>query len=175
MALGDDLLERARQEDARHWETFQRPISAETLRKRLRIGAARSRMLVTMVALFPCGAACVGIVEGVSGTRDTTRRSSGQAQRPSCGTAAAGDRSRGIRAGQPDAHCGSPVGFARGFPQRRARRFANPVLHGARRGPAGTRDLRLGPPGRHRHHRPDPPNAAIRRHHRGGARRPHHP
>jgi hypothetical protein len=49
MAPGDDLLERARQEDARHWETFQRPISAETLRKRLHIGAARSRMLVAMV------------------------------------------------------------------------------------------------------------------------------
>ncbi len=49
MAPGDDLLERARQEDARHWETFQRPISAETLRKRLHIGAARSRMLVAAV------------------------------------------------------------------------------------------------------------------------------
>ncbi|MFE2186361.1 SpdA protein [Streptomyces sp. NPDC059455] len=46
---GDDLLERARQEDARHWETYQRPISAETLRKRLHVGAARSRMLVTMI------------------------------------------------------------------------------------------------------------------------------
>ncbi|MGW6059067.1 DUF2637 domain-containing protein [Streptomyces sp. NPDC055189] len=48
-ANGDDLLGRARQEDARHWEAFQRPISAETLRKRLHVGAARSRMLVTMV------------------------------------------------------------------------------------------------------------------------------
>ncbi|MFE5163666.1 SpdA protein [Streptomyces sp. NPDC056697] len=46
---GDELLERARQEDARHWETYQRPISAETLRKRLHVGAARSRMLVTMI------------------------------------------------------------------------------------------------------------------------------
>ncbi len=44
-----DLLERARWEDACHWKTHQRPISAETLRKRLRIGAARSRMLVAMV------------------------------------------------------------------------------------------------------------------------------
>ncbi|GDY59575.1 hypothetical protein SVIO_101980 [Streptomyces violaceusniger] len=46
---GDELLKRARQEDARHWETYQRPISAETLRKRLHVGAARSRMLVTMI------------------------------------------------------------------------------------------------------------------------------
>lgn len=44
-----DLLERAKQEDARHWATYQRPISAETLRKQLRIGAARSRMLVSMI------------------------------------------------------------------------------------------------------------------------------
>jgi hypothetical protein len=47
--LEDDLLERARQEDARHWEMYQRPISAESLRKRIRIGAARSRMLVATV------------------------------------------------------------------------------------------------------------------------------
>ncbi|MFF7655791.1 SpdA protein [Streptomyces sp. NPDC007983] len=46
---GDELLERARQEDARHWETYQRPISAESLRKRLHVGAARSRMLVAMI------------------------------------------------------------------------------------------------------------------------------
>ncbi|MEV8015866.1 hypothetical protein AB0O76_05825 [Streptomyces sp. NPDC086554] len=46
---GDDLLDRARQEDARHREVFQRPISAETLRKQLRVGSARSRMLVAMV------------------------------------------------------------------------------------------------------------------------------
>ena len=45
----DDLLERARREDAWHWSRYQRPISAETLRKRLRIGAARSRMLVAIV------------------------------------------------------------------------------------------------------------------------------
>jgi hypothetical protein len=47
--VDDDLLERARQEDARHWEECRRPISAETLRKRLGVGAARSRMLVSMV------------------------------------------------------------------------------------------------------------------------------
>ncbi|WP_413804438.1 SpdA protein [Streptomyces sp. OE57] len=46
---GDDLLKRAMVEDARHWEMYQRPISAETLRKRLHVGAARSRMLVAMV------------------------------------------------------------------------------------------------------------------------------
>jgi hypothetical protein len=45
----DDLIERARQEDARHWAEHQRPISAETLRKQLRIGAARSRMLVSII------------------------------------------------------------------------------------------------------------------------------
>jgi hypothetical protein len=45
----DALLDRARQEDAQHREMYQRPISAETLRKRLRVGAARSRMLVAAV------------------------------------------------------------------------------------------------------------------------------
>ncbi|MDH6213143.1 SpdA protein [Streptomyces pseudovenezuelae] len=42
----DALLERARREDADHWQQHQRPISAETLRKRVHIGAARSRTLV---------------------------------------------------------------------------------------------------------------------------------
>ncbi|MGP4051670.1 DUF2637 domain-containing protein [Streptomyces sp. 2A115] len=46
---GQDLLERARAEDARHWQTHRRPISAETLRKRLHIGAARSRALVAVL------------------------------------------------------------------------------------------------------------------------------
>ncbi|MEU1629784.1 hypothetical protein ABZ746_31700 [Streptomyces sp. NPDC020096] len=45
----DDLLEHARREGAWHWKAYQRPISAETLRKRLHIGAARSRMLVAML------------------------------------------------------------------------------------------------------------------------------
>jgi hypothetical protein len=44
-----DLLNRARHEDARHWTIHQRPISAETLRKNLRISATRSRMLVSIV------------------------------------------------------------------------------------------------------------------------------
>jgi len=45
----DDLLDRARAEDARHWQTHRRPISAETLRKCLHIGAARSRSLVAVL------------------------------------------------------------------------------------------------------------------------------
>lgn len=44
-----DLVQRAKEEDARHWAIYQRPISAETLRKRLRVGAARSRMLVSTI------------------------------------------------------------------------------------------------------------------------------
>ena len=47
--LDGRLLERARDEDAEHWRRHQRPISAETLRKRLRVGAATSRALVATV------------------------------------------------------------------------------------------------------------------------------
>ncbi|MEU8132127.1 SpdA protein [Streptodolium elevatio] len=43
------LLRRAREEDARHWAEHRRPISAESLRKQLHIGAARSRLLVAMI------------------------------------------------------------------------------------------------------------------------------
>jgi hypothetical protein len=43
------LLERARAEDAEHWRTHRRPISAETLRKRLHVGAVTSRALVTRI------------------------------------------------------------------------------------------------------------------------------
>ncbi|WP_409468062.1 hypothetical protein [Streptomyces sp. HC307] len=46
---GDELLARARAEDALHWQIHRRPISAETLRKRLHIGAARSRSLVAIL------------------------------------------------------------------------------------------------------------------------------
>lgn len=46
---GDPLLERARRVDARHRELHQRPVSAESLRKELRIGADRSRQLVALV------------------------------------------------------------------------------------------------------------------------------
>lgn len=43
------LLDRAREEDLRHRLEYQRPISAETLRRRLRVGAGRSRQLVAQV------------------------------------------------------------------------------------------------------------------------------
>jgi hypothetical protein len=46
---GDPLLERARRVDARHRELHQRPVSAESLRKELRIGAGRSRELIALV------------------------------------------------------------------------------------------------------------------------------
>jgi hypothetical protein len=45
----EPLLERARQVDAQHRELYQRPVSAESLRKELRIGADRSRQLVALV------------------------------------------------------------------------------------------------------------------------------
>ncbi|MGK5529478.1 DUF2637 domain-containing protein [Streptomyces sp. URMC 129] len=48
-SLNGDLLERARVEDARHRREHQRPISAETLRKRLGVGAKRYRALVDAV------------------------------------------------------------------------------------------------------------------------------
>jgi hypothetical protein len=47
--IDDDLLDRARAANARHWDEHRRPISADTLRKRLRIGAARSRLLVAII------------------------------------------------------------------------------------------------------------------------------
>jgi hypothetical protein len=47
--LNAELLERARREDFEHWERHRRPISAETLRKRLRVGAKTSRALVEVV------------------------------------------------------------------------------------------------------------------------------
>ncbi|ONH55479.1 hypothetical protein CcI49_28575 [Frankia sp. CcI49] len=45
-ARQQDLLHRARAEDVLHWQHHQRPISAETLRKRLHIGAETARGLV---------------------------------------------------------------------------------------------------------------------------------
>ncbi|MEX3104153.1 MULTISPECIES: DUF2637 domain-containing protein [unclassified Streptomyces] len=45
----DSLLGRARILDVRHREVHQRPISAETLRKELHIGAGRSRQLVALI------------------------------------------------------------------------------------------------------------------------------
>jgi hypothetical protein len=46
---GDPLLERAWQVDARHRKLYQRPVSAESLRKELRVGAGRARQLVATV------------------------------------------------------------------------------------------------------------------------------
>ncbi|ONH22001.1 hypothetical protein [Pseudofrankia asymbiotica] len=48
-AREQDLLHRARAEDVLHWQNYQRPISAETLRKRLHIGATPARNLVTQL------------------------------------------------------------------------------------------------------------------------------
>ncbi|WP_436789675.1 DUF2637 domain-containing protein [Yinghuangia sp. YIM S10712] len=45
----EDLLALARAADLRHWQAHRRPISAETLRKDLRIGAQRSRQLVAAI------------------------------------------------------------------------------------------------------------------------------
>jgi hypothetical protein len=45
----DELIALARMEDAQHWAAHRRPISAETLRKRLRVGTARSRSLVAAI------------------------------------------------------------------------------------------------------------------------------
>jgi len=51
--VDDHLLMRAREEDVRHWDAYRRPISADTLRKKLRIGAARSRLLVAIIRADP--------------------------------------------------------------------------------------------------------------------------
>ncbi|MEU8413857.1 hypothetical protein AB0C24_13785 [Amycolatopsis japonica] len=47
--LDGDLVERAKQVDARHRDLHQRPISAEGLRKALGVGAQRSRALTRLV------------------------------------------------------------------------------------------------------------------------------
>lgn len=47
----DDLIHQARLENAQHWAEHRRPISAETLRRKLRVGAARSRALAAAVRL----------------------------------------------------------------------------------------------------------------------------
>jgi hypothetical protein len=44
-----ELLDQARREDLDHWREYQRPISAETLRRRLRVGARTSRDLVAIM------------------------------------------------------------------------------------------------------------------------------
>ncbi|MCM3920497.1 hypothetical protein ND748_02210 [Frankia sp. AiPs1] len=52
-ASDQDLLDRARVEDALHWQTYRRPISTETLRRRLHIGARRARGLVAQLRTDP--------------------------------------------------------------------------------------------------------------------------
>jgi hypothetical protein len=47
--LSAEVLERARREGLDHWDRYRRPISTETLRKRLRVGAKTSRALVEVV------------------------------------------------------------------------------------------------------------------------------
>ncbi|WP_308190276.1 hypothetical protein [Amycolatopsis sp. GM8] len=47
----DDLFHQARLENAQHWAEHRRPISAETLRRKLHVGAARSRVLAAAVRL----------------------------------------------------------------------------------------------------------------------------
>lgn len=47
--MSDALLTRARKEDAVHRAVHQTPISADTLRVRLGVGAARARRLVKIV------------------------------------------------------------------------------------------------------------------------------
>nr|WP_157475101.1 hypothetical protein [Parafrankia sp. EUN1f] len=48
-AREQDLLHRARAEDVLHWQHNQRPISADTLRKRLHVGAPTARRLVAQL------------------------------------------------------------------------------------------------------------------------------
>jgi len=48
-ARRQDLLHRARPEDVLHWQQHQRPISAETLRKRLEVGTGAARSLVAQL------------------------------------------------------------------------------------------------------------------------------
>ncbi|MBL7490722.1 hypothetical protein I6A60_07580 [Frankia sp. AgB1.9] len=55
-ARRQDLLHRARAEDVLHWQQHQRPISAETLRKRLAVGTATARGLVTQLRADTHGA-----------------------------------------------------------------------------------------------------------------------
>jgi hypothetical protein len=48
-AREQDLLHRARAEDVLHWQQHHRPISAETLRKRMRVGSPTARRLVAQL------------------------------------------------------------------------------------------------------------------------------
>ena len=57
---GDPLLARALMLDAQHRDLHQRPISAETLRKELRVGAGRSRQLTALVRISRAGSGGIG-------------------------------------------------------------------------------------------------------------------
>lgn len=45
----DHMLARACELDAEHWSKYRRPIAADTLRKRLRVGSQRARVLTRSV------------------------------------------------------------------------------------------------------------------------------
>ncbi|MGW8375452.1 SpdA protein [Streptomyces sp. ODS28] len=51
--LDETLVRKARAADAQHWAEHHRPISAETLRKHLGVGAARARRLVAQIRSAP--------------------------------------------------------------------------------------------------------------------------
>ena len=68
-AVEQDLLHRARAEDVLHWQEHQRPISAETLRKRLRVGAPTARGLVAQLR-----SDIHTQIEGVAGVTDREPR-----------------------------------------------------------------------------------------------------
>ncbi|KJE23661.1 hypothetical protein FF36_02111 [Frankia torreyi] len=53
------LLDRARREDACYWEKHRRPISANELRKRLRVGSKRARSLVVQLRADALRAMCL--------------------------------------------------------------------------------------------------------------------
>lgn len=67
----DSLCARAYELDAEHWNRYQRPISAETLREQLRIGSGRARALIHHVRSYrqPVGTQSRGLEP--SGARRT--------------------------------------------------------------------------------------------------------
>lgn len=63
----DELLEQARREDAEHRVAHQKPISADTLRVRLGVGATRARQLVKLIrAEYQVGPSCRQLLGGDS-------------------------------------------------------------------------------------------------------------
>ncbi len=49
MLAENDLLTHARHADAEHWTNYRHPISADNLRKNLRISTGRARLLVSII------------------------------------------------------------------------------------------------------------------------------